>query len=348
MMDGKGHALLRDRIRSIPDLLEKMFEQEPPPLETGASPKRFTITGTGSSEAHGRFLAHLVNSYTGSHAVFRPLSSFLAEPAREEDGFLVVFSQGLSPNATVALRRAAAFQRLILFTSATQSGLEAAKKADRARLIARLKEEGALILHYPLEEEYTTLIRMVGPMAGYLAVAFFVARLEGSRLRPPDRRLPESVARAPGRLPPEILEGDSDWAHGFHLVSASPLVEFGQNLSYKFLEGLFIPAPPLWDLFQFAHGPFQQNVLRRRPIVLLSGEEPHEKELEEKVMAMSVASGCHTWILRSALPPVYRIFDYESMFNSLLLAAIERLGIDQVNWPGKGSDGPLYSYGSEG
>jgi hypothetical protein len=32
------------------------------------------------------------------------------------------------------------------------------------------------------------------------------------------------------------------------------------------------------------------------------------------------------------------------LFNRILLDAVVKLGIDQVNWPGKGADGPLYNW----
>jgi hypothetical protein len=34
----------------------------------------------------------------------------------------------------------------------------------------------------------------------------------------------------------------------------------------------------------------------------------------------------------------------EGLLNAVLLRLAEGLGIDQVRWPGKGQDGPLYHY----
>jgi hypothetical protein len=61
-----------------------------------------------------------------------------------------------------------------------ESGYGAACRKTRSRdLLQLLLDEGGDLIEFPLAEEYTTLIRFVGPMAGYLAALQFVAQFPG-------------------------------------------------------------------------------------------------------------------------------------------------------------------------
>lgn len=321
-----------------------MIDEEWPEVPNTPARAHWVVTGTGSSEAHARYLVWLLNRFTPHTAEFRALSGFLGRQGREE-AVLVVFSQGLSPNATFAMAESARFERLVLFTSSTPQGLRRNGKEDRARLLERLADEGATLVRFPLEEEFTTLMRVVGPMTGYLAAAQFVAGLEGSGLPRPEADLCAGVEDAPANLPAKLREFSREDLAGCQIVATDPLVGFAQNLAYKFLEGLLLPAPGIWDAFQYAHGPFQQNVLTRRPVLLLVDDSEENGELEKRIVAVNEASGCPTWTLKSRQPQAYRIFEYEALFNELTLSAIERSRIDQINWPGKNLDGPVYGYG---
>src|SRR5882724_5322109 len=121
VMDPLGHALLAQRLAQIPSVLADMLTRGPAPLKPATLlSTRFLITGTGSSEAHARYLVMLLNLYTDRAAMYLPLSGFTD---MHREGFsgktLVVFSQGVSPNAQIALRRSRDFSHTILFTATT-------------------------------------------------------------------------------------------------------------------------------------------------------------------------------------------------------------------------------------
>jgi hypothetical protein len=42
--------------------------------------------------------------------------------------------------------------------------------------------------------------------------------------------------------------------------------------------------------------------------------------------------------------PLLSIFEYEAVFNDLLLELIRRFAINQRSWPSKGHDDPLYGF----
>lgn len=346
--DPLGHQLLAARLARIPSILAEMLARPPAPLAPATlAARRFIVTGTGSSEAHARYLATLLNLHTDRTAAYLPLSGFTASQREAFAGrTLVVFSQGVSPNAQIALRRHREFAHAVLFTATTPEGAAAAGKPDRAALLRALLAGGGELVVFPLAEEYTTLIRFAGPMAGYLACLQFTAQLAGCRFRvPPAATLLGLLETAPpADLLQAMLAAPSEFARGFNLVCAAPISEFAQNLACKFMEGLFWPCPPVSDFLQFAHGPFQQMSAHPHPVIILQGDSPLEAELVGRSVRMLAAAGLRGYVVPVDAPPLISIFGFEAAFNRLVLALMERLGTDQVNWPGKGRDDALYGF----
>jgi creatinine amidohydrolase len=309
--------------------------------------RRFVVTGTGSSEAHARFLVHLLNRHALRPAEFVPLSAFCDPPAGWGSGAaLIVVSQGLSPNAQVAVDRHGDFDHLVIFTSTTAAGAEAAGKPERARRIRELQAGGAEFVHSPLEEEYATLIRFVGPLAVYVSAWQFVRGLapDGLAVLEPGELRRLLAARIPDAVVRQFIAHVDDFRRGFYFVAGAPLGEFAQNLAYKFLEGLYWSAPVIWDYLQFAHGAFQEVTLQPRPVVIL--EEPGDtaRELATRTRAMLDAAGIPCIDLPVGTPAPLGIFELEAVFNDLVLQLIRHFRVDQRNWPSKGKDDPLYGF----
>lgn len=346
--DPLGHALLAKRLAQIPGVLEGMLVRGPAPLKPATlASTRFIITGTGSSEAHARYLTMLLNLHTERAAAYLPLSGFTAQLQPAFTGkTLVVFSQGVSPNAQIALRRRNDFSNTILFTATTPATALAAGKKDRAALLQSLLNEGGELIEFPLAEEYTTLIRFVGPMAGYLACLQFTAQLASCRFKvPPANGILKLLnAQPPADLLDAMANAPARFAAGFSLVTAAPISEFAQNLACKFMEGVFWPCPPISDFLQFAHGPFQQTTAHPHPVVILQGDAPVEAELVGRSLAMLREVGLDAYVIHVDAPPLISIFGFESALNQLVFALMKRFGIDQVNWPGKGRDDKLYGF----
>lgn len=346
--DPFGHELIAHRLAGIPSVLAGMLEAPPRALSAATlGSRRFIVTGTGSSEAHARYLATLLNLYTDCSVAYLPLSGFtVAEPASFADKTLVVFSQGLSPNARIALNRRSDFAHCILFSATTPATARAAGKADRADLLQRFLDEGNELIEFPLAEEYTTLIRFVGPLAGYLACLQFAARFSGCRFPTPDAAtiLPLLEARPPEDLRTAMVGLPSAFSQGFNLVAAAPISDFSQNLACKFMEGVFWPCPPISDFLQFAHGPFQQMNAHPKPVVILQGGSAVEAEMVDRSVRMLREAGLGAFVIRVDAPPLYSIFGFESALNRLVFDVMRRLRVDQINWPGKGRDDLLYGF----
>ncbi|RME70913.1 MAG: creatininase [Verrucomicrobia bacterium] len=346
--DPLGHALLRSRLAAIPEILAELLRTPlPTPAERTLDAQRFVVTGTGSSEAHARYLVHLLNRAADRAAEYIPLSGFGSLPHRFGRGrVLVVVSQGLSPNAQVAIDRSGDFDHTILFTSTTAEGAAAAGKHARAQLVRRLEKAGVEFIRSPLEEEYSTLLRVVGPMAVYATMHRFVRTLAPESLPPltPATLAPLLTARPDEALHDVFAERADAFRRGFYLLAASPLCEYAQNLAYKFLEGVFWSAPVIWDYLQFAHGPFQEVTLQPRPVVMLVTPGELDSELAERTRAvLDAAEVPHIAIASRSRSPL-AIFEYEAIFNEIVMRLIERFDIDQRNWPSKGRDDPLYGF----
>lgn len=346
--DPLGHDLLARRLAGIPDVLAGMLAAPSPPLGAATlDSRRFIVTGTGSSEAHARYLAMLLNLYTDRSAAYLPLSGFtVTDPAAFADKTLVVFSQGVSPNAQIALKRRDDFAHCVLFTATTPAAALAAGKQDRFALLRRILDGGGELIEFPLAEEYTTLIRFVGPLAGYLACLQFAARFAGCRFPQPDAAtiLPLLDARPPGELRDAMIGLPSAFSQGFNLVTAAPISDFAQNLACKFMEGVFWPCPPISDFLQFAHGPFQQMNAHPKPVIILQGGSAIEAELVGRSVRMLRDAGLGAFVIRVEAPTLYSIFGFEAALNALVFDVMKHLRIDQVNWPGKGRDDLLYGF----
>jgi len=346
--DPLGHALLAQRLACIPEVLAAMIARGPAPLRPATlASRRFIITGTGSSEAHARYLAMLLNLYTDRSAAYLPLSGFVDWHREAFAGkTLVVFSQGVSPNAQIALNRRGDFAHSVLFTATTPAAARAAGKHERAALLDGIIYAGGDLIEFPLAEEYTTLIRFVGPLAGYLAALQFAAQLPGCRFPSPtpETILPLLHEPAPPELLDAMLRLPSAFSQGFNIVTAAPISDFSQNLACKFMEGVFWPCPPISDFLQFAHGPFQQMNAHPKPVIILQGGSGAEAELVDRSVRMLREAGLGAFVVRVDAPPLYSIFGFEAALNALIFAVMRHLRVDQVNWPGKGRDDLLYGF----
>lgn len=346
--DPLGHALLGQRLACIPSVLAGMLDAPRKPLRPASlESRRFVVTGTGSSEAHARYLAMLLNLHTDRAASYLPLSGFtVAEPESFADKTLVVFSQGVSPNARIALNRRGDFAHCILFSATTPEAARAAGKHDRADLLRKITGEGGELIEFPLAEEYTTLIRFVGPLAGYLAALQFAARFAGCRFPQPTAAtiLPLLQAKPPEDLRTAMIGLPSAFSQGFNLVTAASISDFAQNLACKFMEGVFWPCPPISDFLQFAHGPFQQINAHPKPVIILQGGSAVEAEMVSRSVRMLRDAGLGAFVIRVDAPPLYSIFGFESALNSLVFDVMKHLRVNQVNWPGKGRDDLLYGF----
>ena len=336
---GSALDLLRDRAASIPQRIRALGDDPIMGLDT-AGARAVVTTGVGSSGAHARALAAWLADL-GVAARFLPPSAF-PEAHRDPhaDELLIVFSQGLSPNIRWALSEVDAWRQLAVVTSTHTSDAD-----DRGRFAAALSEAGALLIDSGAEAEYGTLVRLAGPATGFWVVQQILrtfgadagpdadetaTAIEAARRR--GEALAEPIAARLAREP--VL-----W------LAAGTTVLAADNLRLKWAEGLLRPVPPVADLLDFAHGPFQTLYDRDALLVALCHLDGSTHAAEARVRELTVP-GRHAFVpLEARLEGPAAMLEYEAMANAMLLAALKSSEIHPGRWPGQGGDRALYSFG---
>ena len=258
-----GRALLRQRADAVPDAL-RAFDPGEASAFLGAPlpPGGLVATGAGASLEHARVLAALVADAAGVPARALPPSAFLGAPdPRAREAALVVFSQGLSPNARAALAHAGAYASAALVTSRDPAGGDAV----RAEALAAFVRAGGRTLHLPVDRESGLLVRVVGPLlasAAAIELARGAARAAGAAPpwpTPGGDALAAAVAAAAQRGRALRSERTGDPLGGaLAFLAGSAAARLAGPLARKLLEGLLRPAAAGLGPLEFAHGGFQQ------------------------------------------------------------------------------------------
>jgi creatinine amidohydrolase len=329
-----GLSILRERQERLPSVLRGALAAagELPPFE---GVRAVVTTGVGSSLAHARFLSWLLRERRGLPSWDAPTGAWLSAPppaAREQA--LVVFSQGLSPNARFPLAHADRYRLAVLVTAASEDSPE------RAAAVRAARERGVVVVPLGCPPEYEVLLRLVGPAVGY-AVALRLAGVPvdadavASAVR-------DAAVRARGLLSTFDPRG---LAEPIVLVGTHGYTALAHNLAAKVQEGMFLPSPTVVDALELAHGTLQEATGKPRTFIALARGVPHEEPLLARVR--STLEPQHRWLTLSArLPEPLPIFEHEAMMNELVLAAGAARRLNQRSWPGKGRDGALYSLAS--
>jgi creatinine amidohydrolase len=334
--------LLAARIRAAPGLVRAALARPLPALPfLPAAARAILVTGVGSSAAHARLLAHLLADVAGLPARAISAGTFVARRPDPRDA-LIVFSQGLSPNARVALDNCAGWLGVIVVTAATARSRDAGKRAA----LRAVRGAGGAIVPLPGDEESGLLLRVAGPLAGY-ASAYRLAAAIAAAAGCDDRALRVDAARivrslraagtAAARLPRNLLDGE------LAFLASGGYGALGENLALTIGEGLFQPPPPIWDLMEFAHGPFQETFDRPATFLVLGRRgAAGEAALVARLQRMLDRRRHRVVRLTATLPGAQALFEHQALLNALVLGAIATRGVDQARWPGRGRDGALY------
>lgn len=354
---------LQRRIEQLPAELSaalSLLQHRPPipPLSPEDAP--IWVSGGGMSEGPARFLCALLTE-RGLPAEYLPLSEFVASqlqltpinpPAAAAPGArpprcgtLVLFSQGLAPNARFPLLHHLRFRRCVLVTGVQPQ--TAAQAPLPARIAASAQAAGVQVLTLPPAEEEGLLLRVISPAVHCLAAAY-LAGVAPSTLD----ALPAIYAQDAPPLSLRLGEGLPPVA----LVAGGRYLPACFGLRWKILEGLHLPDPPIWDLLQVAHGPLQSIWRRPHTLLLLSRAGlAHEASLWPR-LAQVFAAPQHQLVslLATRLPGSLAYFEHDAQLNGLIVEALrgenrasrsapsQPEAIDLIDWPGRGSDGPLY------
>jgi creatinine amidohydrolase len=329
-------AALRARVEGVPEVLARTLAE---PLSVPASWQGMPVvtTGIGLAEGPARWLVEVLSA-AGRPARFVPLSAFAAGGATAPGALLVVFSQGLSPNASIALACRRAFAATALVTAIAPGDQD-----QPAGQVRELIAGGVWVFTHPGGREDGFLLRVQGPAAATLVAARLAAALGAEAA--PGAEVVEATRSAARRSAAAVgdLGGWPDLAIRAALVGAAGYVAVAHGLAWKWMEGLWLQAPPLWDVLQLVHGPFQ--AFHGRPLVVVALERegaPAERELFDRLARILPTHQC-LMRLRATLSGPLSVLDHGAQLDHLILRLLEAAPPRDLGaWPGRGEDGPLY------
>ena len=343
-----ARAKLSDRLRALPEAAVQALESPlPPPSFDPLTVRRIWVTGLGSSAAQARLLAHCLCEYAELDAHFLA-SGALSQtpPPHAEDDALLVFSQGLSPNARFALQAPEHWRALGLATAVSASNRDPARREIRDRV----ESAGGWLAEFPGEDEYDGLMRITGALTGLVTALRMAASLtraagrDTSALAMEGATLHAALRSAPTVLG-ERLSGLSTEARDapVTLLASGQHAELSGNLQLKFLEGLLRPLPPAWELLDLAHGPFQQAFPRRNTFLALRRADAPEEASVLARLRESLDPGRHVVIeLPATLTGPWALVEHEALLSEWVVAAMEREAIHPGDWPGRERETLLY------
>lgn len=340
-MGDDGLHLLRQRCAEVPSVLRATLAARVPSLDALARRTRWVVTGAGASEGPGRLFAALLRRHLHACAAFVPLSAFAPERAADvtdPSAVLVVISQGLAPNARLALARTASFAACVVVTAAPEHpGL------------AGVRALGAVVVAHPPGDESGLLLRVQGPAAATMMLLRVVDALCLARGDAPP--FDGHLDAVPDGLPddePALDDRSAALASAGRvaIVTCDPGLELAHGLRWKWLEGPATCDPPCWDALQMVHGPLQHLIERPRLLLALEpAGDPGAGALLDR-LASIVGDGHPMRRLRARTAGVAGFFDYDARCNQLVCAALARRPRDLVRWPGYGRDAALYDLGA--
>ncbi len=327
-------ADLRSRVEAVPGALLQLSAGLGGVVAPRDPELSFVATGIGGSRAPARVLvASLVAA--GRRARFAPLSGLALGERLGQKDVVCIFSQGLCPNARMALAAASRAGQAFLFTSLT----EADPRSGEA--LERFVGEGGEIVHVPPPSESRTLLRIVGPAAAILAATMFASEVTGLPLPLPELGGALEASSLAAAVASEGLSS-SALTGSLAFVTAGAAGAFAEGLSIKWLEGLCTPEPPVWDVLEVAHGSF--HAFYERPILLVALEHQltGDERLFDRLASLLVPERHVLLRLRARLPLPLARLEHEVAVNALLLRAFEASPRDLFHWPSQDKDMPLY------
>jgi|GEM_PF-942756 len=314
---------------------------------------RFVVTGIGGSESPARSIGAALRA-GGLWAEYHPLSAFLegnrelhrAQPV-EPGRCLIVVSQGLSPNAQLALGERANYAITVLVTSRPGKGSELEQR------LASLASDGVIVVPTQVPSEPRALVRMAGPAclaaAGELVVRELSSVLFGQRGLAPEQGVASqsfSLGRAYASAFERALPLAMSCARGRSLaavVVTEPLGELIQADLWKWREALGEEPPPVFDGFSFVHGPLQTLTETDGPVLIVSRATAAAHALSARLQHCLRGIRHATLEFELTAAREHAWFEINALFSRWVLVLARERERNLGEWRGTATDAPVYS-----
>jgi 3,4-dihydroxy 2-butanone 4-phosphate synthase/GTP cyclohydrolase II len=332
LMNDDSHKIsnlsIRNRINHLPDIYDKVLEQKID-IDMEFFNKKIIITGIGSSESHGKYLESLLQN--NFNVRFKSYDDIISDDKFDDiisdDKFddiisndnlddinLIMFSQGINPNSEIILQK---FSNILLISSYNFD--------DDKEIMKYLKTINANILSYPKEILDNTLIRITGPIIGYLMsdkIYNFVLKNN----KPIENIFKQNIYENFNISNNFISNMKNN--NNLFIILDSKTKKYSKNIKNKFIEGTFSNVI-ITDYIEFCHGYYQ----------MLS----HQKNNENIYSIITIEDNNKFYKNTMELIKDYPKLDIytnniimiERILNNIVIDLIDDMGIDQVNWIGK-------------
>ena len=346
---GKGNFIIKERIAKAIDYLKDLTNgvqliqtnKRKEQLIQLLTADNIIFTGIGTSEAHAKYIMYLLKKYAPvayKNLEYVPLIEFY-DKDKTFKGTVVIFSQGLSPNAQVVFEKMN-YKSIVLFTATTGNN----KNTNKVNILKKLNNEPSnFVINFPIEDEYTTLIRIIGPICGYIYSFKLISQLFDVKLTPNTiQKIYDLYLNFEILTPTENFVNSLVRNKRICILCDSESIKYIGNIKCKFIEGVFFESIVIADYFEFAHGVFQNlefNMSRgiiTDIIILNRNNDPIVKQLHLMLKNYNI------WNLENNLQDEMKIIHYEISLNYLISQLISRLDIDQINWVGKDKGKLIY------
>jgi hypothetical protein len=225
-----------------------------------------------------------------------------------------MFSQGINPNSEIILQK---FSNILLISSYNFD--------DDKEIMKYLKTINANILSYPKEILDNTLIRITGPIIGYLMsdkIYNFVLKNN----KPIENIFKQNIYENFNISNNFISNMKNN--NNLFIILDSKTKKYSKNIKNKFIEGTFSNVI-ITDYIEFCHGYYQ----------MLS----HQKNNENIYSIITIEDNNKFYKNTMELIKDYPKLDIytnniimiERILNNIVIDLIDDMGIDQVNWIGK-------------
>ena len=333
-------AKLTRRVANIPELIARTLDQAvdaaAPSLRSGT----FVVTGAGIAAGPARFFATHLRHDHGLAARYCPPSAFARADTRPKASTLIVFSQGLSANARMVLTHTAHYEHVTLITATRPD----AQGTLSERLLTALLSDGVEVVTHDPKREDGMLVRVLGPTAAALqGVRWARSFGDVATLRRTLSGLVIAVQAALDRvdelrddIAPECFFGDVAF------LTLGGYEDACRGLSWKWMEGLWVSEPPIWDLLQAVHGPLQTFWEREMTLVGLVDSGPLSRALLDRLEKVLHPERHRLVRLYANLPGSLAMFEHGVALDRMMTWALESCPRDLSQWPAKGVDEPLY------
>lgn len=331
-------AVLRERIALLPrhagEVISRPWDDAIATLSQDVA-----VTGVGASTGPARLFAWLLAHRLRIGARFVPLSAFAGDPPPSART-LVVVSQGLSPNARLALRHAPRFEQVLVLTSTRPAN------TGPGLLLAEVQARGGVVVVLPPDAEDGMFLRVIGPALAALAACAIVEHARGAEdLRDVEATLPGLIATAAERALAAAAHLSSEQLDGpCAFVSAGIDPAALQAHRWKWLEGLRSGEPFGWDLLEIAHGPIQ-STSRPMPFLVLASADPAADHLLDGLDRVLAPAGHPRAVLRSEMRFPFSFADHDAQLDALLLRVLDERPRDLRTAAIAAHDEPLYGLG---